>query len=1443
MSSPSNFLLPADERFDGSNWVEWKEIIWAAAKQRGVTGYLDGSIKRPRVPVEGESPAVIPTTVYWGSMTPTADEWEQRNAFAQGIVTLNIRNAVGLGVKTNGTASECWASLTSLRDAVSDLGRLHAESALRMIQYSDGTDIETHFKLLRRAWERATSQGSKIDDSDFRMVILGSMPKTANWNLVVGTMLSVKTSDEVISNLTLQIMVNGNGSSARASIPAAQALATHQQRSPQRSTEICTNPVCKRIGHTIERCFKPGGGMEGQYPAWWSKKGVSTNAVPSANSAMAPTATTVERYAFMADSAGAREVKVVTYADSAASEHCFVDRGDFETYVPFHGDAGATATKGGKFTIAGKGRVNKRITFDGRVVLLTFDAIHTPDLSHNLISIGRLDKAGCFTVFGGGGATFLNPVGAPFMYGQGSGTMYKVELHPPIGPITPRAQPTAIALTVAAATIASDAASAFAATRTSHTRPTDIDTWHRRLGHIGYASILKMVKGELVDGLDVTSLKQGLGMCEDCIMGKHSRRPFDGGQTKETKVLERVYIDLWGPARVQSTGGKLYSMHLVDGYCGHMEGYFLANKEAVTTLEAVKHYRITAELHTGNKIHYIRTDIGPEFVNHLWTDFCAEHGIIHETTSGYSSPSNGVAERSNRTVFERVRVLMHEAGLPPSMWCEVAATVFYLADFIPTSRHLDSVPFTAWRGVKPNVSHLRPFGCTAYAKIPTELGGSKLEVRSVKCVLIGYYGRDGYRLFDRSSGRIFRSRDVIFEEGTGNRTLPPLPEPTNEGEDHVSFDGPDPDLGDERAQGLTPVRLTVPALPSAPPPAIAAPLPAIPRRSTRISKPTDAILSSIGSEANIEAARRAGEAWANDKATPAAINHIQAYLTSLDNAAALIVDPDNNWVPNSYTEAMTRPDLWKIPMDREIENLRVHGVWKLVDRPPNVKPMQNRWTFANKYDADGKLVGRKARLVAKGFTQIPGVDYQIDNYASVVRYESLRMNLAIAAAKDMEAWQVDYVGAYLNASTQVPIIMDQPEGYEEIPGEGGAQKVALVTKALYGTMDGAYNWWETYDREMKELGYYRSQADQSVRARHADGETTITSTYTDDVNGISSTPEGAVKAREELGWTYETKDLGEARLILGIRIDRDRESGILTLSQRAYLERVLAKYGMSECSPRPTPLPLGVILNKEQAPSTPEERQFMKDKPYREVLGSVMYAQIATRPDLSYAVSTLSKFSSDPGKAHWDALTHVLRYIRGTLHFKITYGGKAHTDLAPLGYVDADYGGDTDTRRSCSGHVFIQAGGPTAWGAQYQQTVALSTTEAEYMSVTRSCKQILWMYSAMDEVGFPQRKPAVLLNDNAGAISLSKNTKHNSRVKHIDIRHHYIRERVEDGDVAVRYVPSAENLADLFTKPLGRIAHRKFCAALRLCEDDSSDDTGDAEPDDAEPDEPGGVLE
>jgi hypothetical protein len=224
----------------------------------------------------------------------------------------------------------------------------------------------------------------------------------------------------------------------------------------------------------------------------------------------------------------------------------------------------------------------------------------------------------------------------------------------------------------------------------------------------------------------------------------------------------------------------------------------------------------------------------------------------------------------------------------------------------------------------------------------------------------------------------------------------------------------------------------------------------------------------------------------------------------------------------------------------------------------------------------------------------------------------------------------------------------------------------------------------------------------------------------------------------------------------------------------------------------------------------------MADKLYRKATGSVMHAANTTRPDLAFSVRRLTSCVENPQPEHWKAVQHLLAYVKGTIEYKITYQRSGSSGIKPIGYVDADYAGDLETRRSTLGEVFMMSGGPVSWSSEKQATVALSTVEAEYVALTCSAKQAMWMHSFLGLLTMPQQKPAVLHCDNMGATLLAKNAKGHARVKHIDIREHYIRECIADGDIEILRVESANNLTDLFMKILPRDAHLPLVCALGL---------------------------
>ena len=362
-------------------------------------------------------------------------------------------------------------------------------------------------------------------------------------------------------------------------------------------------------------------------------------------------------------------------------------------------------------------------------------------------------------------------------------------------------------------------------------------------------------------------------------------------------------------------------------------------------------------------------------------------------------------------------------------------------------------------------------------------------------------------------------------------------------------------------------------------------------------------------------------------------------------------------------------------------------------------------------------------------------------------------------------------------------------------------------------MQGAHDWAKNLNRTFEGHGYYRSQVNPQIRSRVTKNELTLTSTWTDDVLGASSTAEGEALAKEQLRSSYEIKDIGEAKLILGMRISRN-ENGDVILSQRAYAERLLKRFNMQSCSPLTTPLPHGLSLSTEDCPANASEVEEMKKIPYRAALGSLMWMQVATRPDLSFPVNLLAHFAHNPGRAHWNALKHVLGYIKGTLDYGLRY--RAGAPLGPVGYVDSDFAGCKNTRRSTEGNIFVVAGGPVSWETKRQDTVALSTVEAEFMAFSRATTQALWLLKYFEEVGLSVARPITIHADNNRAISISSNDKNHRRTKHIDVRHHFVKEHTEADDINFKYIPSSLNMADFLTKTLPRDTLRKTISVLDL---------------------------
>lgn len=510
--------------------------------------------------------------------------------------------------------------------------------------------------------------------------------------------------------------------------------------------------------------------------------------------------------------------------------------------------------------------------------------------------------------------------------------------------------------------------------------------------------------------------------------------------------------------------------------------------------------------------------------------------------------------------------------------------------------------------------------------------------------------------------------------------------------------------------------------------------------------------------------------------------------------------------PMSVEEALQGPSAtqWRAALDKEHANLVQHGVYEWAKLPEGENLMDSKTVLRVKRGTQGEVTGYKARVCARGFTQIPGVHFDPAQVrAGVVRFETLRVMLAIAAANGSALRQFDVSSAYLHRPLREVIYMRPPPSLEH-PKDPEA--VWRLLKALYGTIQGGDYWAEERDEFMAGLGWTQLTTDRAAYRKHWEsGEEAMVGFWVDDGTSAGDNAkllelENAVSAK------YGISGAGPLTWTLGIGFVRDLEQNTVVLSQQRYIEALARRFGLEDAYPVATPFVPGTVLTTAMAPQDAAEREDMERVPYRELVGALLYVMVATRTDIAFALSVLCKFMSDPGRAHWEAAKRVLRYLKGTAADGLTL------DAARVvaGYSDADYAGDRDDRKSTGAYVFRIGVGAVSWAAKKQSVTALSTTEAEYMALTQAVKEAVWLQGLIAELG-GDAVQIPLLGDNQGSNALARNPVFHNRTKHIDVQYHFVREKVADGTVTLDFVPTKLMAADLLTNALPRDRHVALC--------------------------------
>lgn len=1364
------------EQLNSSNYSTWAVRVenalilkgWAAAIQPRPVGAVPApAAADPAADSAGGSePAAAATAL------------AEMDAKAKALIMNYVADAQLATVREATSARASWLALEAIFMPKTAARRLQLKMELNSIRKAPAESINDYVARASLLQSQLVAAGNPVPEEDITLALLSGLPSEYDTirEVIIGQEQALERTN-VLARLIQAEQRLANSSPAGSGTPAFSAVQASNEAGRTSNKDI-TCYYCGKKGHYKRECHsKQRDEARGIRRSSTSETAAGARGGMSRALGHRPALMRIRHAAgappsgAIACAANSASSQPTTWlVDSGASYHITPDVGQLHDVqqlqrpilITFGTGQQLAATFEGKALISGAGQRPLELN---NVLLI-------PDAAVNLFSVRAAAARGVAARFSASGCTLYAADGsvaakAPLISGA-----YQLE-----GAVS---SPTA-----------------FSATQSSKGEQA-VQLWHRRLSHLSTGSLAHTARHGLVRGMTIprstmaTLREDSVPPCVPCLTGKSHRLSFPTSETKATQPLELLHMDLMGPIKPSAPDGARYLATFLDDYSGFAIVQPIKTKDNV--LEAAQRIIPWLQNQSGYNLKAVRTDNGGEYISKAFNAWLESKAATHQLTAPYTPQQNGKAERFNRTIMDRVRAMLAESGLDPKLWAEAALTATYTRNRSATTNQA-LTPYEAFFGMQPSVDHLRVFGSTAYVHVPEDKRQGKLGPRSTPGVMVGYQrGSKAWRIWQPDTQDFIITRDAIFDE------RPPAP----------------PSIGEQ--QGAQPVQLgsTAAARRSKasrlfiPAPWDESDQPEGDSIWQRAATPGTqlATIFNMGAQqaAQQQGAAGAGGSGGGGAGQPAAVpagaapplQPSQAPLPFNAGPAAaagrraprvtygaMAMSATAIKEPLTYEEAMQSEQAaeWRAAMDDELRSLAANNTWTMAAPPPGVKPIASKWVYKLKTDSRGNIDRFKARLVAKGFTQRAGIDYT-EVYAPVSKPATLRTLLATVAAQDLELHQLDIKTAFLNGELEEDIWLQQPPGYQE----GDGTLACHLHKSLYGLKQASRSWHLRLHEELTTYGFAASTADPGLYTYTGKSGPTYLLVYVDDILIAAPDLTAVDTIKSKLSASFDAHDLGPAEFFLGMRITRDRPSKALKLAQPLLTTEILSDYGMLDSAPKSTPLSSTAKLTGDGEPLAAE-------MPYRQLVGSLLYLSVCTRPDIAHAVGALSKFLAAPTTDHWLMAKRVLRYLAGT-----TSAGINFTAASPVtGYCDADYAGDLDTRRSTTAYVFTLNGGAISWNSRRQPTVAASTTEAEYMAAAAAVKEGLWIRTLLADMSL-SHSTITIMADNQSAIKLLKNPISSQRSKHIDVAYHFARERVMRHEICFKYISTDKMIADALTK-------------------------------------------
>lgn len=1089
--------------------------------------------------------------------------------------------------------------------------------------------------------------------------------------------------------------------------------------------------------------------------------------------------------------------------DSGATHHIASDLANLSLHQPYSGGQEVVVGNGAALPIVQTG--STLLKTSTRPLHLN-NILHVPAIHKNLISVYKLCNANqvsvqfypsCFQVRD-------LKTGVPLLQGNTKNELYEWPISLPI-------------------------ASTFY-TATNNLKTT-ISDWHSRLGHPSYP-ILKTILSQFSLPY-FSSMSQSLS-CSDCSINKTHKLSFSESSISSTRPLQYLFSDVW-TSPILSIDNYKYYLIIVDHYSRYIWLYPLKLKSQVK--ETFIRFTTLAENKFQVKVGTLFSDNGGEFI--ALRDFLASKGISHLTSPPHTPEHNGLAERRHRHIVETGLTLLTTAKLPLQYWTYALSTAVYLINRMPTQILSNQSPYQTIFKEKPNYTKLKIFGCLCFPWL-RPYTPHKLAPRSVPCIFLGYsLTQSAYLCMDQITKRVYIFRHVKFDETTFPYSSTAHSTPLSKPENHNSYHPPptqipipspplntahsaplggtaNPDL--DSSPEATPDHATSPSPAASPENSTEEPSSSHDDTNEALSEEDNSVSS--GSQdmgPNSTTAHSTEHQPTNHSQAQSTTNPSLATPSSSSSPATTVADPLQNQhpmqtraknqirkpnqryglsalihsggelEPTTITQAL-KHDKWRTSASAEFDAQVRNRTWDLVPPSPHQHVIDCKWLFRLKYLPDGTIDKRKSRLVTRGYKQQAGIDY-FETFSPVIKSTTIRTVLNVAASRDWCLRQIDINNAFLQATLTEEVYMTQPPGFID-PDK--PNHVCRLNKAIYGLKQAPRAWYDELKTFLLQLGFKNSVADTALFVLQQGNTLIYLLVYVDDIVVTGNDKTMVEKVLTSLANRFSLKDMGELSYFLGIEVVRS--SNGLHLSQRKYIYDLLHKFQMQDAKPASTP----IATNPKLTMSGQKHDNITE---YRTLVGSLQYLAF-TRPDIAYVVNKLSQFMHSPTTDHWQAAKRVLRYLAGTPTYGLFYSKS--NPLSLHAFSDADWAGDSDDYVSTNAYIVYLGKHAISWSAKKQNGVARSSTEAEYRAVANTASELNWTGHLLHELGIQQHASPTIYCDNIGTTYLCANPVFHSRMKHLALDYHFIRNQVQTNKLRVSHVSTKDQLADGLTKPLSR---------------------------------------